>query len=91
VNFQSAALLVEHGIAPQDYDELSEEFDLLQVSSGLLHDPEACAELPEHLEEILRGTMVWLPGVVPYGELWRDLRIGLPARAVRLCPVCYTK
>jgi hypothetical protein len=91
VNFQTAALLVEHGIAPQDYEGLSEEFDLLQVSSGVLHDPETCADLPEHLEELLRDPIVWLPGVVPYGDLWKDLRFGVPPQRVRLCPICYAR
>ncbi len=78
-------------MTPQDYEALSEEYDLLQSNSGILHDPEACAELPEHLAEVLRDPVVWLPGVVPYGDLWKDLRFGLPPQRVRLCPSCYAK
>jgi hypothetical protein len=89
VNYESAALLIAHGITPQDYEEMSDEYDLLQAGSGLLHDPEDCAERPEHLKEVLKEAIVWLPGVVPYGDLWKDLRAGLPPRGVRLCPVCY--
>ena len=89
MNFESAALLVAKGITPQDFEELSGEYDLLQADSGVLHDPEDCAERPEHLSEILQGAIVWLPGVVPYGDLWKDLRVSLPARSVRLCPTCY--
>jgi hypothetical protein len=89
VNFQTAALLVTHGIAPQEFEALCEEYDLLQVASAVLHDPETCAEMPEHLEELLRDPVLWVPGVVPYGDLWKDLRCGIPARNVRLCPVCY--
>jgi hypothetical protein len=89
VNYESAALLVSHGITPQDFEEFSEEYDLLQASTGALHDPEVCVERPDHLAEVLQGTIVWLPGVAPYGDLWKDLRFGLPAKKVRLCPICY--
>jgi hypothetical protein len=91
VNFQAAALLVEHGITPQDFESLSEEFDLLQPTAGVLHDPEACSELPDHLAELLREPIVWLPGVIPYGDLWKDIRVGVAPQRVRLCPVCYGK
>jgi hypothetical protein len=89
VNYESAALLIAHGMTPQDYEEMSDEYDLLQAGSGILHDPEDCAERPDHLKEVLKESILWLPGVVPYGDLWKDLRAGLPARAVRLCAICY--
>jgi hypothetical protein len=89
MHFQNAALLLQRGLSPQDYEVLAEEYDLLSLGTGLLHDPESAAESAEHLEEVLKDGVVWLPGSVPYGNLWRDLRVGLAAHPVKLCAACY--
>lgn len=80
---------MQRGLSPQDFEELTEEYDLLAVSEGMIHDPESSAEDPKHLEKVLEGAIVWIPGAPPYGDLWRDLRAGVSAQAVRLCPECF--
>ena len=89
MHFQAAAILVQSGLTPQDFEELAESFDLLAVNESLLHDPESAGEDPVHLESILKGPIVWVPGAVPYGNLWRDLRTGVPAANVKLCRACF--
>ena len=76
MHFQAAALLIEHGITPQSFDTLAEEYDLLTVHEAILHDPETASENPAHRGRILKGPIVWLPGTVPYGNLWKDTRVG---------------
>ena len=89
VHFQAAAALLQSGLSPQDFEKLTEEFDLLAVDEGLLHDPETLGEDPTHLEAVLRGALVWVPGAVPYGNLWKDLRVGASAAKVTLCGTCF--
>jgi hypothetical protein len=91
MHFQAAALLIEHGMTPQDFDLLAEEFDLLAVEEATLHDPEVASGDPAHLEAILVGAVVWLPGAVPYGSLWRDARVGVPPHSIRLCEKCFPR
>lgn len=76
-------------MTPQDFEELVEEFDLLALNDNLLHDPESAAEDPAHLESLLGGPVIWVPGSEPYGNLWRDLRVGAPAAAIKLCRLCF--
>jgi hypothetical protein len=91
MHFQAAALLVEHGMTPQDFDTLAEEFDILAVEDLALHDPEVASGDPAHLELILKGPVVWLPGAVPYGNLWKDVRAGVPAASIHLCQTCFPR
>jgi hypothetical protein len=76
-------------MSPQDYSELAEEFDLLNVEEAVLHDPDSAADDVTHLEQVLSGAVVWIPGAVPYGNLWRDLRVGVPPQPVKLCASCF--
>ena len=80
---------MQRGMTPQDYAERAEEFDLLSVDEAVLHDPDSTAEDLAHLEKVLSGAVVWIPGAVPYGDLWRDLRVGVPPQAVKLCASCF--
>jgi hypothetical protein len=89
MHFQAAAILLEHGLSPQDFEALAEEFDLLAVDTSVLHDPESVGKDPSHLELVLRGPVVWLPGAVPYANLWRDVRVGCSAKGIQLCSSCF--
>jgi hypothetical protein len=91
MHFQAAALLIEHGMTPQDFDALAEEYDLLTVQEATLHDPESASESPTHLEAVLKGPVVWLPGAVPYGNLWKDARVGVTGRSIQLCESCFPR
>jgi hypothetical protein len=89
MDFKAAALAVQLGLSPQDFEDLIGGYDLL-TSDGLLHDPEACASSNVgHLAEILVGDVTWLPGAAPYGDVWRSVKFGLGATPVTLCPTCY--
>ncbi len=89
MDLKVAALVSQYGMSPPDFEAVAEESDILSVADGLLHDPDVCLEDVEHLEAILRGPTVWLPAVVPYGDLWRSVRVGANARPIALCPTCY--
>ena len=89
MDFKVAALVTQLGISPQDFESLAEENDLLSVEDGRLHDPEICLEAADHLEALLRGSVVWLPGYAPYGNLWHSVRVGREGSPITLCPRCY--
>lgn len=89
MHFQAAALLIEQGITPQDFEALGQEYDLLAIDQAVLHDPDSAGGDPVHLEAILKGPIAWLPGAVPYGNLWQDIRVSAPARPIKLCPSCF--
>jgi len=91
MHFQAAALLIEHGITPQNFDALAEEYDLLAVRDATLHDPETASGSPAHLEKVLEGPVMWLPGAVPYGNLWKDARVGIEGKSIRLCESCFPR
>jgi hypothetical protein len=89
MDFKAAALAVQLGLSPQDFEDLIAGYDLLTLD-GLLHDPEACASSNlEHLSEILGNGMTWIPGTQPFGEVWRSVRFGPQATPITLCPTCY--
>jgi hypothetical protein len=89
MDFNAAALAVQLGLAPQDFDDLISAYDLL-TQDGQLHDPEACAARNlAHLGEILSGPVTWLPGTTPYGDVWRSVKFGTQGKAITLCPICY--
>jgi len=89
MDFSVAALAVQLGHSPQDFDDLISTYDVL-TPDGLLHDPEACAASNlGHLGEILSGAVTWLPGMAPYGDLWRSVKSGPEGKAITLCPTCY--
>ena len=89
MDFNAAALAVQLGLSPQDFDDLISEYDLL-TPDGRLHDPESCAATNlAHLGEILSGAVTWLPGAAPYGDVWRSVKFGSQAQAITLCPTCY--
>jgi hypothetical protein len=89
MDFQVATLVAQYGMSPADFESLAEESDLLSVQDGLLHDPDILLEAPDHLADILRGAVAWLPAVAPFGDLWQLVRVGGSARKVTLCPRCY--
>jgi hypothetical protein len=89
MNLQVATLVTQYGLSPPDFEALAEESDLLSVQDALLHDPDVLLEAADHLEEILRGPVAWLPAVAPFGDLWQLVRVGGSARKVALCPKCY--
>ncbi len=91
MDFKVAALVAQFGVSPQDFEALAEESDLLAVEDGLLHDPDVCLEAADHLEELLAKSVIWLPARAPYGDLWREVRLGPDARRVKLCRRCYEK
>jgi hypothetical protein len=89
MDFNAAALAVQLGLSPQDFEDLIGGYDLL-TPDGLLHDPETCAASNlAHLGEILDGEVTWLPGTTPYGDVWRSVKFGPQARPITLCPTCY--
>ncbi len=89
MDFEIAATLAQAGLAPQDFEALAEENDLLSTEDGVLHDPEVCLSAPDHLAAVLARPVVWLPGYAPYGNLWTAVRVGAEASEVALCPRCY--
>jgi hypothetical protein len=89
MDIQVAALVSQYGMSPADFVALAEESDLLSVQDGLLHDPDILLETADHLAEVLRGAVTWLPAVAPFGDLWQLVRVGGSARKVALCPRCY--
>ncbi len=89
MDFQVATLVAQYGLSPADFEALAEESDLLSVQDGLLHDPDVLLEAADHLDEILKGPVAWLPAVAPFGDLWQVVRVGGSARKVKLCPRCY--
>lgn len=91
MDFNVAAIVAQHGISPQDFEALAEEFDLLSVADALLHDPDACLEATEHLDSILAQPVIWLPARAPFGDLWQEVRVGATAAEVSLCPNCYPR
>lgn len=91
MDIRVAALVSQYGMSPPDFEAIAQESDILSVSEGLLHDPDICLESVEHLEEVFRGPVVWLPAVAPYGDLWQSVRVGTNARRITLCPRCYAR
>ncbi|MHB1846680.1 MAG: hypothetical protein ACYCWW_17810 [Deltaproteobacteria bacterium] len=91
MDIKVAALVAQYGIAPQDFEALADDSDLLAVTDGLLHDPDVCLEAADHLEEVLAKPVIWLPAHAPFGDLWREVRVGPEARPLKLCRRCYEK